>query len=194
MGLFKVLYKFYRYGNDKQYFLDMLIKFFKKYIANAKPTFDYITLYPEHEKDKLNGNMVNLLNDFSEATELKYEQILRRNRTINPNHEIGGVEQRRENVAGSIDILEDVKGKNVLIIDNVSITGTSLLAINNDLIKNGAKIVAGICLGLGDIEIETDYDLNPSKKWNIHEIMATFKSKKVSKEKREQWRKITLAG
>ena len=77
-------------------------------------------------------------------------------------------------------------------MDNVSITGTSLLDINNELIKNGANIVAGICLGLGDIEIETDYDLNPSKKWNIHEIIGMFKSKKVSKEKREQWKKTIL--
>lgn len=183
---------FYLYGNDKQDFLDALIEFFKKYISNAKPTFDCITLYPTHKKDKLNEHMISLLNGFSEATGLKYKQILRRNRTIKENHKLGSVEERRDNVAGSIDILEDVKDKNILIMDNVSITGTSLLDIGNELVKSRAKIVAGICLGLGDIEIETDYDLNPSKKWDIYEIMAVFKSKKVSKEKREQWKKTIL--
>ena len=178
---------FYLHGYSKEYFLGLLLDMWKMHFQNDAIKWDVITVYPTRDKGRFNENMVWLATELSKRTGVPYRQILERNRPIKPSHELANVDERYDNVKDSVDVTEDVTGKNVLIMDNASTSGLSLLAAKHKLLSMGASHVAGICLGLGELGKDTDYDINPAKK--ASEMMTIFKSPKVSKEKREAWKK-----
>lgn len=181
---------FYKYGNFEPFFFEKFKDLIERYFMNANPKFDYMTLYPTRKQNGFNTYMNDLLRKVSETTGMPYKQILRRNKDIEPNHSLKTFEERKKNVIGSIDVLEDVQGKRLLVVDNTSTTGISLIDVTNQLIAKGATTVVCLCLSLSDKEIEMDFDLNLSlgRQWNVNKIIATFKSKKIQKEAREEWK------
>lgn len=183
----KLLY-FYKYGNETEFFLNKLVELFNLRFAGDSIKFDYFTLYPSHKKDQINVNMVNLVTKFSKVTGLPYKQILKRNKDIKPSHELKTFEERKENLKSSIDILENVEGKNIIVLDNTTTTGISLIDITNLLIEKGAKNVACICLGLGYKGKDNDWsDLNKTLKYS--KIISVCKCPYVPKEVYEEWKK-----
>lgn len=183
----KLIY-FYKYGNDINFFLEELTELYKLRFEGDSMKFDYFTLYPTRKKDGVNPNMVDLVNKISANVGLPYKQVLRRNKDVKPNHELKTFNERVENVKGSVDVTEDVVGKNILVLDNTATTGISLIDVANLLLSKGAKNVACICLGLSCKEKDTDYnDLNQTLKYS--KISKIFKSPYVPKEKREKWKK-----
>lgn len=183
----KLIY-FYKYGNDSDFFIEKLVELYKLRFEGDIIKFDCITLYPTRKKGQINEHMESLVQEFSKQVKLPYKQIIRRNKDIKPNHELTTFEERKDNVKGTVDMLEGVQGKNIIVFDNTSTTGISLIDVTNLLIENGAKNVACICLGLGYKGKETDWDdLNKTLKYSrIRDICRTpF----VSEEKREKWKK-----
>ena len=181
---------FYLYGYFESFFFEKFKDLIERYFMNAKPRFDYMALYPTGKQNNFNPHMDNLLKKVAAATGMPYKEILRRNKDIEPNHSLKTFEERKTNIIGSIDILEDVQGKRILVVDNTSTTGISLIDVTNQVLAKGATAVVCLCLSLSDREIETDFDLNLSlgKQWDVNKIIATFKSKKVPKEAREKWK------
>ena len=178
---------FYKYGNDLDFFLDQLIDLFRLRFENDSIKFDVITLYPTSKKDGINKNMETLIKRFSESINLPYRQIIRRIKDIRQNHTLKAFEERVANIQGSIEIIEDIKEKNVIILDNACTTGISLIDAANLLLDKGAHHVACICLGLNCKEKDSDYaDLNKTLKYS--KISTIFKTQFVPKEKREQWK------
>ena len=184
----KRLLYFYKYGNETEFFLNKLVELFNLRFTGDSIKFDYVTLYPSHKKDQINANMVNLATKFSKVTGLSYKQILRRNRDIKPGHELKTFEERKENLKSSIDILENVAGKNIIVLDNTATTGISLIDMTNLLIEKGAKNVVCICLGLGYKGKDNDWsDLNKTLKYS--KIISVCKGPYVPKEVYEEWKK-----
>ena len=179
---------FYKYGYFEDLFLEQLKDLMERYFMMAVPKFDFMTLYPTRQRNGFNTYMDGLLKKLSALTCMPYRQILTRKKDIKPNHDLKTFEERKNNVADSIELLEDVKGKRVIVVDNTSTTGISLIEVTNQLLAKGASTVVCLCLALSDKEKETDFDLNLSKKWDINEIITTFKSKKVPKGKIEKWK------
>src|SRR3989338_3957190 len=184
----KKLMYFYKYGNDFDFFLRNIIDLYDLRFKEDSIRFDYITLYPTREKGKVNPIMEKLVKEVSKQINIPYKQLIRRNRNINPNHELKKFEERAKNVEGSMDILEDVEGKNIIIFDNTSTTGISLIDVTNLLIEKGANNVVCICLGLSYKYRESDWDdLNKTLKYS--RIKDMCKSPFISQEKREKWKK-----
>lgn len=181
---------FYKYGNNIGFFAEELKDLYKLRFEGDKIRFDYMTLYPTRKKDGLNQNMQNLINKLSMEINLPYRQILRRNRDILPNHELKTFEERIKNVQNSIDVMENVKDKNIIVIDNTSTTGISLIDAANLLLNKGSKEVACMCLGLSAKEKDKDWsDLNKTLKYSrIKEIcMSPF----VPPEAYKKWKKTS---
>lgn len=179
---------FYKYGNKIESFLQQLEELYTLRFYQDTIKFDYLTLYPTRTKDSFNKNMIDLLSQFSEKINIPYKEILRRNRTIKANHTLNTFKDRLNNVRGSIDVREDVKNKRILLFDNTSTTGISLIDAADKLYHDGAKEVVGICLGLSDRQKQNDWnDLNKTLKYS--RIKDICKSAFVSKEKREEWKK-----
>ena len=184
----KRLLYFYKYGNEIEFFVQKLVDLFNLRFAGDNIKFDYVTLYPSHKKGHINANMENLVAKFSKLTGLPYKQILRRNTDIRPSHNLKTFEERKENLKSSIEILEVVTGKNVIVLDNTATTGMSLIDVTNLLIEKGAKNVVCICLGLGYKGKDNDWgDLNKTLKYS--KIINVCKGPYVPKEVYEEWKK-----
>ncbi|MBU1854085.1 MAG: hypothetical protein KKF89_00040 [Nanoarchaeota archaeon] len=184
----KESFYFYKFGNKKDKFVEKLVELYNLRFKDDSFKFDFVSLYPTRKKDGLNDNMVSLVKDFCEKTELEYKQIIKRNRTIKPSHELKTFSERIENLKDSLDIIEDIKDKNILLIDNNAITGISLVDATNFLLINGAKEVVCMTLGIGYKGRESDWDdLNHTLKYS--KIKNICKTPFVPKEKREEWKK-----
>ena len=59
--------------------------------------------------------------------------------------------QRQENVKGAFKVIEDVKDKNILIIDDVFTTGSTITEIAKTLYEAGAKNVEAIVLAINQL-------------------------------------------
>lgn len=177
---------FYKYGNEDEftYFMENFIKLFRMRFQQDDHSYDYVTLYPTHEEGGLNENMQELVEGVSAATNIEYKQILRRNQTIAPSHELETVEERKENVQGSIDVQEDVAGDSIIVVDNVSISGMSLIDVTNLLYEKGTESVVCACLGLSEVGKDGDYDdLNHTI--GAQRIMEIFQTPFIPEEERQ---------
>ncbi len=185
----KKLIHFYKYRNDIDFFSSELIEIFKTYFEKDrdKLNFDIVTLMPTHEKNGINPNMLHLVEQFSAAINIPYGQIGIRNKTTKKQHEISNFNERYENVQDSISIVGEVKDKNILVLDNVVITGITLVSFVDALKRKGAKNVVCLALGLSRKEKDKDYYLNETM--GALELMAKFRSPKISKEEREAYKK-----
>ena len=59
--------------------------------------------------------------------------------------------QRQENVKDAFEVIEDVKDKNILIIDDVFTTGSTITEIAKTLYEAGAKNVEAIVLAINQL-------------------------------------------
>jgi len=188
--LTKTIINFYEYGNKREgaYLLQRLINLFKeRFEGDVK--FDVVCVVPTREKDGINPNMQPFAREFAGAVGVPCKQVIRRNRTIKSQHELENMDERIENVKGSIEVTEDVKGKSMLVLDNLCITGASSQEVFDALKNAGAKEVYFICFGLGSKGKESDFDINPAFKGKASDMVAKWHWPKVSTEKREEYAK-----
>lgn len=153
----KKLNYFYKYGKNSKFFLKNLYNLYNLRFNNDIIKFDYFSLYPTHEKNCVNPYMRSLAQNLCKKNDIEFKQVICRKLTIKKMHDLGTYEERKENVRGSIEVIEDIDGKNVLLFDNATITGISLIFASNFLLEHGAENVACICLGLGYINKENDF-------------------------------------
>ena len=141
---------FYVYGDDEieMEFHEDLKSLIEDRFIDDDIDWDLMTLYPTHVKGEVNPHMQTLLKGLSSDTGIKYQQVLHRNETIQENHELESGKAKIVNLEGSIDV-DDVQGKNIILVDNITLTGTSILHGANLLLENGAENVFGLCLGIG---------------------------------------------
>ena len=141
---------FYVYGDDEieKEFHKELKSLLESRFIDDEIDWDLMTLYPTHVKNEVNHNMQMLLKSLASELDIKYEQVIERNKTVQENHELEKEKAKAINLEGSIDV-SDVEGKNVILVDNISLTGISLLHGCEGLYDKGAENVFGLCLGLG---------------------------------------------
>ena len=186
----KTVINFYEYGNrrERDYLLQNFINLFKERFE-GDIQFDAVCVVPTREKDGVNPNMQAFAQEFAVAIGVPYGQAIRRNRAIKGQHELDDKDERLENVRGSIDVAEDVKGKSILVLDNLCISGASAWATFDALREAGAKEVYFMVFGLGSKGRECDFDINPAFPGKASQIVAKWHWPKVSKEKREVYAK-----
>ena len=184
----KHLLYFYKWGHYKDDFFKKVVELYNQRFQSDRITFDIITLFPTRTKDELNSNMLELVENVSHSINIPYIQVLRRNRTVKSNHELKTFRERLENITGSIDVTQDVSGKNIIVFDNTATTGISLIVATNALKEKGANNVVGFTLGLSNKERLSDWnDVNYTLKYS--KIMNICNSPYLDKEVRDKWKK-----
>jgi phosphoribosylpyrophosphate synthetase len=141
---------FYVYGEEgiEKEFRSNLKSLLESRFVEDQLDWNLMTLYPTHVKGKVNPHMQTLIRSLSSDTGIEYEQVLERTKNIEENHEIDSAKAKIVNLEGSIRV-KDFEGENVILVDNISLTGTSMLHGANQLLQNGAKRVFGVCIGMG---------------------------------------------
>lgn len=141
---------FYVYGDNEheEYFENELKEMIKDRFVDDSIEWDLMTLYPTHVKGEVNPHMQTLMKSISSNLGINYRQVLERNKTIQENHELESQKSKLINLENSLDV-RDFEEKNVLLVDNISLSGMSILHGANKLLENGAENVFGVCLGLG---------------------------------------------
>jgi adenine/guanine phosphoribosyltransferase-like PRPP-binding protein len=182
----KTMINFYSYGNirERNYLLQRFINLFKERFE-GDIRFDYLCVVPSHGEGSINQNMQSFAKEFSEAIGVPHSQVISRSRTVKGQHELKNKDERFENVHGSIGISEGIRGKTVLVLDNLCISGANAQEVFDALKNAGAKEAYFVCFGLGSRGKEGDFDINPNFKGKASHIVANWHWPKVSKEKRE---------
>ncbi|MEM4335705.1 MAG: phosphoribosyltransferase family protein [Candidatus Anstonellales archaeon] len=125
-----------------------------------------------------------MVKEFGKDTGIPYKRILRRKRDTKQQHTMEKSEDRYENVKDSISVDFDVSGKNILVFDNVCISGATFDEVLSKLKKAGANKVIFFCLGLGSKAKESDFDINKNFKHKASHIIENWHWPKVPKAKR----------
>ncbi|MCL4362391.1 hypothetical protein M1585_02850 [Candidatus Parvarchaeota archaeon] len=187
----KILMNFYLYGNDKftLYLLNRLCASYKEWFEPDKFMFDYICVIPSHTKNKVNVHLEQLAKSFGNAIGVEYKLLLVRNRDVLKQHEINTVQTRLENVKDSISVNYDINGKSILVLDNITTTGVTIMVAHEALKVAGAKEVIFFTLGLSSrFGIYKDFDLNPNINFKARGVIERFHSNKLTKEERDKHR------
>ena len=187
----KILMNFYLYGNDKftLYLLNRLCASYKEWFEPDKFMFDYICVIPSHTKNEVNVHLEQLAKSFGNAIGVEYKLLLVRNRDVLKQHEINTVQTRLENVKDSISVNYDINGKSILVLDNITTTGVTIMVAHEALKVAGAKEVIFFTLGLSSrFGIYKDFDLNPNINFKARGVIERFHSNKLTKEERDKHR------
>lgn len=141
---------FYYLGDQEleNEFSDRVEKLLDDLFVNNSIDWSYFTLAPSHQKDSLNENMLKICEKISEKGGLDYRQVLRRSIAVGESSEMGSVRQKIIEQEDSIEVTEDVKGDNIVIIDNISVSGVFLAYCTKMLLEAGAKTVCCVVLGV----------------------------------------------
>lgn len=141
---------FYYLGDEEleNEFSERIEKLLVDLFVNNSIDWSYFTLAPSHKKDGLNENMLKICEQISEKGGLEYRQVLRRSRNIEESQEMGSVRQKVIGQEGSIEVTKDVEGDNIVIINNVSVSGVFLAYCTKMLLEAGAKTVCCVVLGV----------------------------------------------
>lgn len=130
-------------------------KFFSSKMAEIlKPhldflDFDVITSVPSHKstvRERGYDQVKALAKDISKITKIKYQPILYQPKKSPKQHESSSISKRFSNVIGKYSVFEnvDVKGKIVLLVDDIRTTGATLSQCARELKLAGAKQVVAV--------------------------------------------------
>lgn len=119
-----------------------------KEMQNQECVFTAVPLHSKRQKTR-GYNQSELLAEFvSKKLGIKCLRVMIRNKNTTPQFKLPKSE-RHENIKGAFEMVkkDSVKGLTVLLIDDITTTGATLLECANVLKRNGAQKVYGIALG-----------------------------------------------
>lgn len=142
---------FYSYGDSEieKEFREGLTSMFETLFLGDSTEWDLVTLYPTHTKSEVNPNLRDLILDVSADSNIPMTQVLERTETVQENHVMSGEKTKAINLEGSVEVKGDVEDKNIILVDNISLSGVSMLHGAELLKKHGANKVFAVSLGTG---------------------------------------------
>lgn len=116
--------------------------------------FDCVTFVPmskSAEKDRGFNQSELLAKRISQKLFIPCEKLLIKTHETKKQHELGA-QERKNNLKGAFALSQntDIKGKTVLLCDDIKTTGSTLKECEKLLFQNGAKDVYCICIALSD--------------------------------------------
>lgn len=143
---------FIRKFKDRQideidYFFDIAISF-----VNDKDNIDvvtYVPLKPYQIEDNSYDRFKQLKLEQCKSNKIELENIILC--TKNFVQKQNDANQRQENVKGAFKVIKDIKNKNILVIDDVFTTGSTITEIAKTLYEAGAKNVEAIVLAINQL-------------------------------------------
>jgi len=141
-----------KWKNDKRnesiaHFKAILLTLFgsKPNIENA-----VLCLVPGHSKNSFNPNMKEIIANLCEILGIENgSKILSRFKEVSEAHKTKGIVRNKDTHLESIRITDSklISGKNIILLDDVTTSGSSLLACKEILMRNGATKVDCVALG-----------------------------------------------
>jgi len=123
-----------------------------------------ITQYPTHTENQLNPNLRDLFLEISAETDIPMGQVLERTETVQENHMISNEKAKVVNLEGSLSVNRDVEGKNIILVDNIVLSGISILQGVDVLKQAGAENVFAVTLGTSIEHKDGTRELNEGQK------------------------------
>ena len=124
------------------------------YLKNAELIIP-VPLHPSKKRERGYNQSEIIALQISQDMGIRMLNILKRVKNTRTQTELS-VQERRRNVEGAFVLLQEfketIKGKKVLLVDDVITTGATLDACSEVLLKNGAQEVYGVTLGGAYIE------------------------------------------
>lgn len=139
------------------HFRARLRDFIYRRLLTDQLNFDYITVYPGHEVGSLSSSLIRLARETTVETPIVYAQLLERIQTTDHQRKKGS-EERWDICRApqqTLRVRHQIPGANVLILDDVVTSGSSMSAGAHLLREAGANRVIGLGLGLTRARGET---------------------------------------
>lgn len=148
----KSIYSF-KYKNQKEFakfYAKDIHKKFSNWIVNNR--IDIIVPIPLHKKKlkKRGYNQAELLaRELSKFTDAQVVNVVERIKYTKPQKALSNI-KRKENLKDAFIIKEGIEGLNILLIDDIYTTGSTLDNVSKILYKNKANKVVCLCLCIGE--------------------------------------------
>jgi len=157
---------FYSYGDEEieKEFREGLNPIFQQLFLEDNLEWDMITQYPTHTENQLNPNLRDLFLEISAETDIPMGQVLERTETVQENHMISNEKAKVVNLEGSLSVNRDVEGKNIILVDNIVLSGISILQGVDVLKQAGAENVFAVTLGTSIEHKDGTRELNEGQK------------------------------
>lgn len=120
------------------------------FMSNFNIENSILCLVPGHSKNSFNPNMEEIITDLCKTLDIENgSKILSRFKEVSEAHTTQGIVRNKDTHLESIRITDSklISGKNIILLDDVTTSGSSLLACKEILIKNGAVKVECVALG-----------------------------------------------
>lgn len=158
-----------KYKNGAKYIAKPLATIVDKYFDNLKISYDMIVpmpIHPHRRKQRGFNQSQLLLMELAKHNEKIREDIIIRSKDTP--HQTGlNRENRKSNLQGAFSVLDkkEIKGKTIIVFDDIYTTGSSMQECAKTLKDNGADKVFGVCLARTpldkDFYLKDDaYDIN----------------------------------
>ncbi|MBQ3005475.1 MAG: ComF family protein [Clostridia bacterium] len=143
----------YKFHGKKYLYKTMAEYMFREFEENYDDiNFDYITNIPMSFSEYMNRgfNQTKVLaKALSRKTKIKYKKLLRKK--FSTKNQVGlTAKERAENLKGCFENTENIKGKTILLVDDVKTTGATLNECSKVLRKAGAKGIYCITFAMAD--------------------------------------------
>lgn len=112
-------------------------------------SFDILTYVPLKPKENKYDRFVGLKLEKNSKDGMKLQQVLEFNKNFSQKG--SNFYRRKENVKGAFNVLSDIKGKNIIIIDDVYSTGSTIEEAIKTLYENGANKVLAVLLAVNQM-------------------------------------------
>lgn len=112
-------------------------------------SFDILTYVPLKHKENKYDRFVGLKLEKNSKDGMKLQQVLEFNKNFSQKG--SNFYRRKENVKGAFNVLSDIKGKNIIIIDDVYSTGSTIEEAIKTLYENGANKVLAVLLAVNQM-------------------------------------------
>jgi len=147
-GILSKTIKDYKY-NNKAYYYKMLGELLYKYIKGKCIDVDIITYVPLHKnkKRKRGYNQSELLAKYlGDKLNIPCEKLIDRVVDTKTQNQLNR-EDRKNNLKNTFQYKKDLQDKNILLVDDVYTTGTTLNECSKALLKAHANNIYGLTLG-----------------------------------------------
>jgi competence protein ComFC len=148
-GLGRELIQRFKYNNDTS-LARPLASLAEKTLKNSNIHFDLISPIPLYWTRKFTrgyNQSALIVKQISNITKVKYKKTLYRNKNTRSQTKLTG-KQRRKNMNNAFFIMNDklIEDKNILLVDDVFTTGSTLRAAAAELLKGNAKSISILVL------------------------------------------------
>ena len=137
--------------NFKENYTKSVDLFFDAALSSLRKheSFDILTYVPLKSKENKYDRFVGLKLEKNSKDGMKLQRVLEFNKNFSQKG--NNFYRRKENVKGAFNVISDINGKNIIVIDDVYSTGSTIEEAIKTLYENGANKVLAVLLAVNQM-------------------------------------------